>query len=95
MVRSKDKGRFGQMRKIHNYGDCYFCGGEVVERVIEIEFRWKGKLYVVEGVPTGVCQQCGEKYFTSEVSSAIDQSVKEGTVKRMVEIPVLELGFSP
>jgi YgiT-type zinc finger domain-containing protein len=66
-----------------------------IEKVIEIEFKWKGRLYVVEGVPTGVCQQCGEKYFTSEVSSAIDQSVKEGNVKRMVDIPVLELGFSP
>jgi YgiT-type zinc finger domain-containing protein len=83
------------MRKPHSYGDCYFCGGEVVEKVIEVEFRWEGKLYLMEGVPTGVCQQCGEKYFTAEVSEAIDQSIKEGNIKRKVEIPVIELGFSP
>ncbi len=82
------------MREPHNYGDCYFCGGEVKEQVIEIEFRWKGNLYLVEGVPTGICQQCGEKYFTAEVSKAIDRSIEEGNVKRTVEIPVLEIGLS-
>ena len=82
------------MREPHNYGDCYFCGGEVKERVIEIEFRWKENLYLVEGVPTGICQQCGEKYFTAEVSKAIDRSIEEGNVKRTVEIPVLEIGLS-
>ena len=82
------------MREPHNYGDCYFCGGEVKEQVIEIEFRWKGNLYLVEGVPTGVCQQCGEKYFTAEVSKAIDRSIEEGNVKRTVEIPVLAIGLS-
>ncbi|MCJ7784777.1 MAG: type II toxin-antitoxin system MqsA family antitoxin [Desulfobacterales bacterium] len=65
------------MRESHNYGDCYFCGGEVKEKVIEVEFRWKGKLYILEGVPTGVCQQCGEKYFTVQVSEAIDRSINQ------------------
>ena len=82
------------MREPHNYGDCYFCGGEVKEQVIEIEFRWKGSLYLMEGVPTGICEQCGEKYFTAEVSKAIDRSIEEGNVKRTVEIPVLEIGLS-
>ena len=26
-----------------------FCGGEIVERVIELEYRWKGRLYIIEG----------------------------------------------
>ena len=57
----------------HNYGDCYFCGGEIVERVIELEYRRKGRLYIIEGGPVGICQQCGEKYFTALVSEAIDR----------------------
>lgn len=48
------------MRNPHDYGDYYFCGGEVVEKVIE----------------------------------AIDQSIKEGKVKRMVEVPILELALA-
>ena len=75
----------------HNYGDCYFCGGEVTEKIIELEFRWKGQLYILEGVPTGICQQCGEKYFTAEVSKAIDRAVESGEVKRIANVPVKEL----
>jgi YgiT-type zinc finger domain-containing protein len=77
----------------HNYGDCYFCGGEIVERVIELEYRWKGRLYIIEGVPVGICQQCGEKYFTAQVSEAIDRIVEAKGIKRTVNIPVKE--FKP
>ena len=75
----------------HNYGDCYFCGGDVVEKIIELEFRWRGQLYILERVPSGICQQCGEKYFTAEVSEAIDNAIKSGKVTRMVNVPVKEL----
>jgi len=75
----------------HNYGNCYFCGGDVVEKIIELEFRWRGQLYMLERVPSGICQQCGEKYFTAEVSEAIDNAIKSGKVTRMVNVPVKEL----
>ena len=77
----------------HNYGDCYFCGGEIVERVIELEYRRKGRLYIIERVPVGICQQCGEKYFTALVSEAIDRIVEAKEIKRTVSIPVKE--FKP
>ena len=74
----------------HQYGDCYYCGGAVVEKRIEIEYRWQGKLYIIENVPVGVCQQCGEKYFTARVSEEIDRLVKSAEVKETVEVPVKE-----
>ena len=74
----------------HNYGDCYFCGGKVVERIVELEYRWKGRLYLIEGVPAGVCQQCGEKYFTAHVSEAIDRSIEAKEIKRTISVPVME-----
>ena len=77
----------------HNYGDCYFGGGEIVERVIELEYRRKGRLYIIERVPVGICQQCGEKYFTALVSEAIDRIVEAKEIKRTVSIPVKE--FKP
>jgi len=43
----KEPGQSGVIRMSHNYGDCYFCGGEVVERVIELEYKWKGQLYII------------------------------------------------
>ena len=46
---------------MHKYGDCSFCGGEVKEDKVELDYRSKGKLYIFKDVPAGVCQQCGEK----------------------------------
>ena len=77
----------------HNYGDCYFCGGGLVERVIELEYRMKGRLYIIERVPVGICQQCGEKYFTAQVSEVIARIVEAKEIKRTVSIPVKE--FKP
>jgi YgiT-type zinc finger domain len=84
----KEPGQSEVIKMPHNYGDCYFCGGEVVEKIVELEYRWKGQLYIIEGVPVGVCQQCGEKYFTAQVSEAIDRSVKAKDIKRTVSVPV-------
>ena len=55
------------------YSDCYFCGGEVQERRITREAWWQGKLHLIEGVPVGVCRQCGEKVLQPAVAKAIDR----------------------
>ena len=41
---------------MHKYGDCSFCGGEVKEERVELDYRYKGKLYIFQNVPAGVCQ---------------------------------------
>jgi YgiT-type zinc finger domain-containing protein len=71
-----------------NYGDCYYCGGEVLEREMDLDFRWGGKLFIIEGVPAGVCQQCGEKFLTATVSEDLDRLVKSARIDRTVEVPV-------
>jgi YgiT-type zinc finger domain-containing protein len=45
---------------MHEYGDCSFCGGEVREEFVELDYRYKKQLYIFRDVPTGVCQQCGK-----------------------------------
>ena len=61
---------------MHKFGDCSFCGGEVKEGRVEMDYRYKGKLYIFQNVPAGVCQQCGEKYLTAEVAKKIEHSIK-------------------
>jgi len=61
---------------MHPYGDCSFCGGEVKEELVELDYRYKRKLYVFRNVPVGVCQQCGEKYLTAEVAKAIERDIQ-------------------
>ncbi len=51
---------------MNRYGDCTYCGGEVVEQTIEYDYPRQKHLMVVSNVPAGVCRQCGEKYFKPE-----------------------------
>jgi len=53
--------------------ECYFCKGRVVEEKVTIDFRWGHKLKVMEDVPAGVCQQCGEKYIQAAVYKAMEK----------------------
>jgi len=53
--------------------ECYFCKGEVVQEKVQVDFRWGHKLKVIEDVPAGVCQQCGEKYFEAAVYKVMEE----------------------
>ena len=55
--------------------ECYFCKGRVVRENTKVDFRWGQKLKVIENVPAGICQQCGEKYFESTVYKAMEKLV--------------------
>jgi YgiT-type zinc finger domain-containing protein len=55
--------------------ECYFCKGRVVQEKVNVDFRWGRKLKVIEDVPAGVCQQCGEKYFQAAVYKAMEKLV--------------------
>ncbi|MBI4603869.1 MAG: YgiT-type zinc finger protein [Planctomycetes bacterium] len=70
------------------YSDCYFCGGEVLAQRIDREIWWLGKLHLVQGVPAGVCRQCGQKVILPDVAKAIDR-ILEGKVapERILQVP--------
>ena len=67
--------------------ECYFCKGEVVQEKVQVDFRWGHKLKVIEDVPAGVCQQCGEKYFQSAVYKAMEKLAASRT-KPVVRLTV-------
>ena len=74
---------------MHKYGDCSFCGGEVKEKKVELDYRYKGKLYILQDVPAGVCQQCGEKYLTAKVSKEVEQTIQiKEKWNRTMTVPV-------
>lgn len=70
---------------------CYFCKGKTEVKNIDIDFRWGDKLFVVKNVPVEICTQCGERYYSAEVSKKLDEFVKkQGSSKpqRVLEVPV-------
>lgn len=75
----------------HPYSDCYHCGGEVKERTVAREIWWKGKLHLIENVPVGVCQQCGEKVILPDVAKVIDQMLAgELSPDHFVQVPTFQ-----
>jgi YgiT-type zinc finger domain-containing protein len=74
---------------MHNYGDCSFCGGEVKNKKVELDYRYKGKLYIFRDVPVGVCQQCNEKYLTAKVAKEIENRIKRKEKwNKTISVPV-------
>ena len=75
------------------YHKCHFCGGQVLEKRITIDYRWGDKLMaIIENVLAGVCQVCGEQYFKAEVVKEMERiATSEETPKRMLQVPLKEL----
>ena len=68
--------------------DCLFCGGAVHERRVSRDVWWHGRLHLIEDVPVGVCDQCGEKFIRPGVAKAIDRMLAgEVAPDRLVEVP--------
>jgi YgiT-type zinc finger domain-containing protein len=73
---------------------CYFCKGKVVEQFTSVDFWWGEDLKIIENVPTGVCQQCGEKYFEGNVYHEMERLAKgEGQAVRRLSVDVMR--YSP
>ncbi|MBA5869141.1 MAG: YgiT-type zinc finger protein [Nitrospira sp. CR2.1] len=69
---------------------CYFCKGTVLSQPTTVDFWWGDDLKIIEQVPAGVCQQCGEKYFDGHVYQAMERLVQEpGAPIRRLSIDVM------
>ena len=75
------------------YHKCHFCGGEVSEKKITVDYRWGEKLVtVIKNVPAGVCEVCGEQYFKASIVKAMERVARsKKRPKEMLKVPVHEL----
>lgn len=75
------------------YHKCHFCGGKVVEKRVTIDYRWgKELITLVENVPTGICQICGEQYLKAEVVKEMEKLAhSKEKPKKIIKIPLREL----
>lgn len=70
---------------------CFFCKGETKNKNIDVDFRWGEQLFIVKNVPVEVCTQCGERYYSSEVSKKLDELVKKQSSSRIKPQKVIEV----
>lgn len=75
------------------YHKCHFCGGEVLEKRITVDYRWgKDLIALIENVPTGVCQVCGEQYHKAEIVKEMERLAhSKEKPKKIIEVPLREL----
>lgn len=70
---------------------CDLCGGELEHKKVNLELHIRKELLICEDLPAEVCNQCGEKYFSAEVSEKIDQFLKKYRKEkpgRYIPVPV-------
>ncbi|AKX94356.1 MULTISPECIES: YgiT-type zinc finger protein [Neomoorella] len=69
---------------------CPVCGGTLEEKLIQLDFRYKGRLIVIEGVPAQVCKDCGEQLISARTSKDIDVLL-DSDIKpiKQINVPVL------
>lgn len=76
----------------YEYANCSFCGGPVVEERVTVVRTFRGQLLILENVPAGVCQQCGERYFRGAVVEEMERLMNEPVPSnaRRIMVPALQ-----
>ena len=71
---------------------CEYCHGVIRERKTELSRRVKEKYIVIENVPTGVCIECGTRYYSANVLKTIEETIAgRRKATREVRVPVYSL----
>jgi YgiT-type zinc finger domain-containing protein len=60
---------------------CRFCKGKLRDGKTEFLAHAAGEVIVIKDVPAYVCDQCGEAYYTAEISRKIDGGIRALTRK--------------
>lgn len=75
------------------YDNCEYCDGKVIEKRVKVNYWHRGKLMVIENVPTGVCINCGERYYDASIVKRMEKIAKErNRIIKTITTPVAEYG---
>jgi YgiT-type zinc finger domain-containing protein len=67
---------------------CTFCKGKLEKGTTEFIARAGGEVVVIKDVPAFVCEQCGEAYYTPDISRKIDGVMRDVHKKKLCVRPV-------
>ena len=57
--------------------NCFKCNGEVISKNVNYMVDLENTIIIIKGVPAKVCTNCGEQYFSDEISENIEKIVKQ------------------
>jgi YgiT-type zinc finger domain-containing protein len=61
--------------------ECEVCGGPLVLEKVNLEDYQEGKLYMMEGVPAFVCQECGEIWVPEPIMQEFEKMIETAQSK--------------
>lgn len=68
---------------------CVFCGGKLEKKKVTFCYDEEDKYLFVENVPADVCNSCGEKTYSPEVTDKLlKYAKKEIKPTKTIEVPV-------
>ena len=75
---------------------CYFCGhGTLQGQRVTVDLRRGDRLIVIKNVPALVCDACGERQYSLEVSREIDRLLEEiertGQYEEEIKVPIVSM----
>lgn len=74
---------------------CVFCGGETKSMLVTFSYEEGNRYFFVEHVPAEVCELCGEKTYSADVTEELLKFPKDmfKPVKKL-EVPVFDFAES-
>ena len=72
-----------------------FCGGETKKMLATFSYEEENRFFLVEHVPAEVCERCGEKTYSPDVTNGLLKFAKDKfkPVKKL-EVPVFDFAES-
>ena len=71
---------------------CEYCNGVIREKKMDLSHKLNEKYILIENVPTGVCSECGTRYYSANVLKTIEETVSgRRKATREVRVPVYSL----
>ena len=71
---------------------CEYCNGPIREKLTELPRKFRRRYALIEHVPTGVCTECGTRYYTAAVLKSIEETLRgRRKPRREIHVPVYSL----
>lgn len=55
---------------------CEYCNGLIVEEIVDLPRKVGERYVLIQGVPAGVCTECGTRYYAANVLKTVEEIVR-------------------
>lgn len=71
---------------------CEYCNGHIVERLVDLPRKIRGRYVLIKNVPVGVCKECCTRYYyTANVLKTIEESIRRRKAAKKILMAVYSL----